>query len=426
MKTTKRQAFKSIDANRNLQQSPAGGKSKGVAATSCSKPITSSGKSERTVVSAKSQVLHEVDPPPSLSPTKRHPTATEPKATFDQVCELRVAEDSTGDLAELGIRPWSFEDFDYLRKLGSGACATVYAARERKSGHTVALKIQDADAGECYFDDEVDIHYPLEHPRIVNMVDYFYSDVPFVDPPSDTQDDLDDSSSSTMLCSRYLCMILELCDGKDLYDTMRATANKRLDEARAATYFKSALDSLDYIHAAEIIHCDVKPSNFMVHGDELKLADFGMAVRNEEREVIGGSPVYMSPEHVVAWRTDNDEFDHRVDIYSLGVVLYEILIGQLPYEVIEDAEDLADYILLSGMGRINIGGDNRLQPPVLDLRKLNDFNADEDEKFEFPAPKFPAFVSEEAKDLILRLMEPCAEKRITIASAKKHLWLQKF
>ena len=164
----------------------------------------------------------------------------------------------------------------------------------------------------------------------------------------------------------------------------------------------------------------------MVHGNRLKLADFGMAVRSNEREVIGGSPVYMSPEHTMAWRRDTDEFDHRSDIYSLGVVLYEILIGQLPYEVIEDAEDLADYILLRGVGRINISGDDRLQPPVLDLRTLNDFSGDTDEPFEFPTPVFPAFISEEAKDLILRLMEPCVDKRISVAEARSHLWLKKF
>ena len=96
------------------------------------------------------------------------------KIAFDALCENRVGDDADGTLADLGIKEWSYADFTILHKIGSGACATVYAARENTSGYTVALKIQDAETvGDCYFDDEVDIHETLRHDSIVNMYGYF-------------------------------------------------------------------------------------------------------------------------------------------------------------------------------------------------------------------------------------------------------------
>ena len=342
------------------------------------------------------------------------------KIAFDALCENRIGDDADGSLADLGIKEWSYADFTVLHMIGSGACATVYAAREKTSGYTVALKIQDADTvGDCYFDDEVDIHETLRHDSIVNMYGYFYSDE---EPPPPCK--VEEKAAT------YLCMILELCDGRDLLAVAKEVPNRRLEEETVADYFRGAIESLDYVDASECIHCDVKPSNFMLHRNKVKLVDFGMAVRSEEREVIGGSPVYMSPEHLLAWRAFNDNFDKRVDIYSLGVVLYELLVGHLPYEVIENAEDYAEYLIVSGMNKINIGknkregGEKFFQPPMLDLRNLNDLGPVE--PFVFPALKFPAFVCEEAKDLISGLMQPNADERMTLDEARSHAWLEKF
>lgn len=345
------------------------------------------------------------------------------KIAFDALCEDRVGDDADGILSDLGIKEWSYADFTILQKIGSGACATVYAAREKTSGYTVALKIQDADTvGDCYFDDEVDIHETLRHDSIVNMYGYFYSDE---EPPPPCK--VEEKAAT------YLCMILELCDGKDLLAMAKEAPNRRLEEKKVAAYFRGAIESLEYIHAAECIHCDVKPSNFMLHRNKVKLVDFGMAVRSEEREVIGGSPVYMSPEHLLAWRAFNDNFDKRVDVYSLGVVLYELLVGHLPYEVIENAEDYAEYLIVSSMSKINIGrnkreagegGDKFFQPPMLDLRNLNDLGPVE--PFKFPALRFPTFVCDEAKDLISGLMRPSADERMTLDQARSHAWVEKF
>ena len=115
-----------------------------------------------------------------------------------------------------------------------------------------------------------------------------------------------------------------------------SSPTRRIPEHQAAKYFFDAVKALEYLHAQEIIHCDCKPANILLDADgSVKLADFGMAVDADEKEVVGGSPVYMAPEHLMAWRQMTDDFDHRSDIYSLEVVLYEMLEGALPYIVWE-------------------------------------------------------------------------------------------
>ena len=171
----------------------------------------------------------------------------------------------------------------------------------------------------------------------------------------------------------------------------------------------------------------------------VKLADFGMAVTSDAKEVVGGSPVYMAPEHLLAWRDLTDDFDHRSDIYSLGVVLYEMLMGYLPYEVLEadktqdiattDSGDmnqsLAKAFLDLAVSDQNVDTEESDHGyPVLDLRKLDDVTSDQ--PFYIPPPIFVEEISAEAQDLILRLMEPSASKRITLEEAQQHEWFRKF
>jgi serine/threonine protein kinase len=349
------------------------------------------------------------------------------KALFQDVCATRV-----GELIELidgeddSLIQWSFDDFEYVRILGKGGAASVVCAKENQSGYEVALKIQPAGEDAIC---ELDIHEPLDHANIVSIMDYFFTDETFG--PNQAEDDCrePDCSSSSCCCStqsssRSLVMILEVCAGGSLFDVIRDCPNGFMEAQQAASYFWNAVNAMHYVHNQDIIHCDLKSMNFLVHGKTLKICDFGMSVRKDEREIIGGSPVYMSPEHLMAWRHMSADFDHRADIYSLGVILFEMLVGYLPYEVLSNHAH--DDSLLAHFDNLGLDDDedDLFRMPVLDLRKLDDCT--DNEPFYMPPPIFPDSVSTEAQDLILSLMEPSRKERISLSEVKRHPWILRY
>lgn len=360
---------------------------------------------------------------------------------------------------------WTIDDLELVCKLGQGGTASVYQVMDTATEAMYALKIQkNSDDAQC----ELDLHTLLNHPNICRMIDYFYCDTePYAE---NGGDDINERQQTEKKNTNYLCTVLELCSGGSLYDIIDWYGT--LPEELAAQYMLSSIDALIYLHEdAQVIHCDIKPGNFLLamgaaRTGMIKVADFGMSVQSEEREIIGGSPAYMSPEHLEAWRDMTDKFDARSDIYSLGVMLYEMLHGYLPFEVIEandfdsgfdygddnsslsreslntvtkncasennDDDDERVESIVNKITDLSIAGgsdsddddDNFNGFPVLDLRKLNDVTS----KKSFYVPK-PIFVEEdvsvEAQDLILRLMERSATKRITLQEAKDHEWFQK-
>ena len=379
------------------------------------------------------------------------------EAAFRSVCSSRIcgSYDDYGDYDDDGasqLQVWTVEDFDHVYRLGQGGSATVYAARERQSGHMVALKVQEMEVGGGDYDDgeaealyEVDIHDSVnEHARIVRMYDYFFSDVPFGpgENPSDGNAGTalnEDDEESADEGKRYLVMILQLCTGGSLFDSIRGSPMGYLSEPQASAFLWDAMDALDYVHKRGIIHCDVKPLNFLVHDGNCMLADFGMGVHNDSRVIAGGSPIYMAPEHLKAWRYMTCNFDHKTDIYSLGVILFEMLVGYLPYEVIQETkDDNGDHATMDSvyaslcaavdnldLDKVNDEGDvDAFLPPILDLRKLEDHLSDA--PIYIPPPIFPDFMSTEAQDLIMSLMELDPGKRLSLEEARQHPWFQKF
>jgi serine/threonine-protein kinase len=188
--------------------------------------------------------------------------------------------------------------------------ATIYRARDVRDNRVVALKIPhpDLEADPILYDRfqrEAAIGEKLDHPKVMRV---FGGEE-----------------------RSRIYMVMEWCDGRLLREILD---EGRMPQQRAIHIAIGVLEALEYIHARGIVHRDLKPENIMVNGDDnIKLIDFGIAGDVAARRLTYanftaaiGTPNYISPEQVKGKRGDG-----RSDIYSMGVILYELLTGKLPF-----------------------------------------------------------------------------------------------
>lgn len=207
------------------------------------------------------------------------------------------------------------DKYRIVRLLGQGGMAIVFEAIDTELHRTVALKIlrlsHSQSSSRERFSREARALAGIRHPHVVSI----YS-------VSATEDGLP-----------YLTM--ELVDGETLEQMLQR--DKVIEPALAASWIADVADGLAAAHQSGLIHRDIKPSNILLskRPDQVcaKLADFGLARFTDvpqsftQAGVLLGTPAYMSPEHIAAPET----CDARSDIYSLGVTLYEMLTGELPF-----------------------------------------------------------------------------------------------
>ena len=196
------------------------------------------------------------------------------------------------------------------RAVAQSGMATIYQATDERDGRVVALKVPhpDMEADPILFDRfkrEAGIGEKLNHPKVMRVF-------------------------GGEKRSRVY-MVMEWCEGRLLRNIMD---EGRLPRERAIRIAIGVLDALDYIHANGVVHRDLKPENIMVDvNDNIKLIDFGIASDSAARRLTYanftatlGTPNYISPEQVKGKRGDG-----RSDTYSMGVILYEMLTGKLPF-----------------------------------------------------------------------------------------------
>ena len=204
-----------------------------------------------------------------------------------------------------------FPQLEILECLGRGGMGAVYKARQPRLDRIVALKILSPEKqgnqkfGER-FEREARALAKLHHPNIVTVYDF-----------GETQGNF------------YLLM--EFVDGLTLRQLIQG---RKLSPAEALAIVPKICEALQYAHEQGIVHRDIKPENILMDKDgRVKIADFGIAKilgdngsANLTAEQVIGTPHYMSPEQI----EKPQSVDHRADIYSLGVVFYEMLTGELP------------------------------------------------------------------------------------------------
>ena len=197
------------------------------------------------------------------------------------------------------------------RELGQGGMATVYLAHDLKHGRNVALKVLRDDVthsvGAERFLREIQLAARLNHPNIVALFD------------SGNLDGL-------------LFYVMPAVDGKSLREMLDATPQLPIaDVVRIVTEVASALQ---HAHRQGVVHRDIKPENILLHDGRALVADFGIGKALSDVDGTGftqvgmnvGTPAYMSPEQAVG-----EAVDGRSDLYSLGCVLYEMLVGEPPF-----------------------------------------------------------------------------------------------
>ncbi|HWQ47280.1 MAG TPA: protein kinase, partial [Longilinea sp.] len=206
------------------------------------------------------------------------------------------------------------------RSLGNGGMAMVYQARDLMLERPVAIKILRPDFStdpgfRSRFTQEARAAANLSHPNIVTVHDFG-------------------------LDQERLYIVMEYVPGTDLKTIIKSQGRFPIYEG--INLIIQACAGIGYAHRAGLIHCDVKPHNMLVSPDQrLKVTDFGIARAlvsvqpGEQSDVVWGSPLYFSPEQASGLAPSPAS-----DVYSLGVVLYEILTGRTPF-LGNSAEDLA-------------------------------------------------------------------------------------
>ena len=201
--------------------------------------------------------------------------------------------------------------YQLLERLGSGGMSDVFRARDLMLERSVAIKILH----ETYSDDkdfqdrfrqEARAAANLSHPNIVTVHDFGFD-------------------------HGQLFIVMEHIPGKDLKTLLRQRGRYSVEDA--IPLMVQACAGIGYAHRAGLVHCDIKPHNMIVTPDaRLKVTDFGIAralstiMPDERVDVVWGSPQYFSPEQAVG-----EAPSPASDVYSLGVVLYEVITGALPF-----------------------------------------------------------------------------------------------
>jgi len=242
-------------------------------------------------------------------------------------------------------------NFRIVAPIAKGGMGRVYLARDERTGRQIAIKVLPQNYREDrkrsqYLEREVSIAKELDHPSVIDIFGlYFQNGISY--------------------------LLMEFMDGGNLRQYIKL---KSLNLYDALNLILKICAGIQYIHHHKsdngqfrsIVHRDIKPENILLSRNEgLKVADFGMSMPEDSRRLLAaksnaGTPLYMSPEQM-----RHKGLDIRTDIYSFGLVVYELLTGRLPY----DAQDKELYMKMTVTRKIKPPSPSRINkniPPQLD------------------------------------------------------------
>ena len=261
----------------------------------------------------------------------------------------------------------SFEEMrigDYIIKktIGTGTFSTVKLGIHRITQKKVAIKILDKNKIESNDDleriiREMQILIEMDNPNVIKVFKIFEEENNF-------------------------SIIMEYCEGGELFNYI--VKKQRLSEEESSYFFYQIINGIEYIHSKGIAHRDLKPENLLIGKNNiLKIIDFGLSNFYDGKERLQtpcGSPCYASPEMVKGKKYDG----FNIDIWAIGIILFAMLCGYLPFEDDENDND----ILFSQIIKNKID--------------------------------YPYFLSDLSLDILKRILVSDPEKRITLEEIKKH------
>lgn len=289
-------------------------------------------------------------------------------------------------------RQWKLTDFEIGKRLGKGKFGKVYCVREKKSGFICALKVMSKQEILSYHIEkqiirEIEIQSNILHENCLALYGWF-------------QDD------------QNVYLILEYAAYGELYKIL--TKMKRIDDKLASYYIYQVAMALKHLHEKHLIHRDLKPENILIHlNQKIKLADFGWSsyINNNYNHNQGGrdgsgvssgnNDINISNNHTSNRRTtmcgtldylppemvEAKQHDEHVDVWALGVLLYELLVGHPPFEE-------------------KHAGDTYKRIARVDF-------------------SIPSYVDEDARDLVERLLVYDPQQRLALQDVAVHGWVLK-
>ena len=245
-------------------------------------------------------------------------------------------------------------DFTLLKELGEGSYSHVLLAQHNITQAQYAIKAIDKRnknnvEEKDYFRREAEIMYRINHPNIIKLYGHFEDNT-------------------------YCYFIMEYMSGGNAYSLVPKYGQKKISPKMTASILKDVISATYYLHhmVPTIIHRDIKPENVLINAEmKAKLTDFGWSnylnKADMKRTTMCGTPIYLAPELV-----NNTGHDHRIDIWCIGVLMFELLTG-LPPWIGDDVQTLKYNI-----ARMNIRWPKNIDPDAMDLiKKTLRYNPDE-------------------------------------------------